>query len=136
MISNMPQSKPAKKTAAKMAKMPKARRRRRAPKTLRPKSASALVAAPAEPMARPWRVSEAMLAKTDDVTLKPILRDLILAEAARCGCDLATVNTEDRAKDQGSDAMTPAPARPSVWFGSVQTCWQFKAGTAGQPSKL
>jgi len=89
-------------------------------------------------MARPWRVSEEMLAKANDATLKPILRDLLLAEALRSGCDLTrvTINTDDRAADGGADATTPQPARPSQWLADCDTCWQIKVGTASEPKRL
>lgn len=73
-----------------------------------------------------------------DTDLKPILRDLIHAEAHRAACDIAAVfvNTEDKAGDEGADALTPRPNRPSSWLGTTPTCWQFKAGSAGAPAKL
>lgn len=94
--------------------------------------------APSEALSRPWRVSEDMLAKATDATLKPILRDLLLAEAIRAGCDLSRVriNVDDRAPDDGADAMTPKPAMASIWLGDSETCWQIKVGTAGEPARL
>jgi hypothetical protein len=89
-------------------------------------------------MSMPWRVSEEMLAKTNDAILKPILRDLLLAEALRAGCatSAVSINTDDRAPDGGADAVTPKPLNASDWLGDRETCWQFKIGAAGQPARL
>lgn len=90
------------------------------------------------PSARPWTVSPEAIARMSDVDLKPILRELIWAEARRYGCNPGEVfvNTEDRARDGGADAFTPKPAVPSDWLGTVQTCWQFKSGSAGEPAAI
>jgi len=63
---------------------------------------------------------------------------LLIAEAYKCGADqhAVVVNAEIKARDGGQDAYTPAPARPSPWLGDVETCWQFKAGSAGEAAAL
>jgi hypothetical protein len=62
----------------------------------------------------------------------------VFAEAFRTSTDASNViiNTEDKAADEGADATTPAPAGTSVWLGATATCWQFKAGSAGAPSRI
>lgn len=112
----------------------KAAARRRKPNDAAPIIGSTLPPS----MARPWRVLPERLADWSASDLKPVLRDLILAEAYRAGCDSTRViiNSDDQAADGGADAWTPKPTRPSRWLGDRDTCWQFKAGTAGQPAKL
>lgn len=33
-------------------------------------------------------------------------------------------------------AAAQPPAAPDDWLGSTATCWQFKAGSAGEPAQL
>lgn len=66
------------------------------------------------------------------------MRQLLRAQAYRTGADASKVivNTEDKAKDDGCDGWSPKPSQDDPWLGLAETCWQFKAGKAGQPSKL
>ena len=66
------------------------------------------------------------------------MRELLLAHGYRCGAAVSKirVNTERRAKDDGCDGWSPKPSAPDEWLGNAETCWQFKAGSAGQPAKL
>jgi hypothetical protein len=84
------------------------------------------------------KVSTALVAALDDRRLGELVNELLRAEAYRYGLDQSdiTVNAEENAKDGGCDAWSGRPARASAWLGSTATCWQLKAGTAGQPSKL
>lgn len=70
--------------------------------------------------------------------LNMLVGQLLRAQAYRCGCPLSEifVNTEGQASDDGCDAWSGQPRNPDEWLGSVKTCWQLKAGTAGQPAKL
>lgn len=70
--------------------------------------------------------------------LNALMADLLRAQAHRCGSQQSElrVNTEEKAKDDGCDGWSARPSRPDDWLGTTDSCWQFKAGTAGQPSKL
>lgn len=64
--------------------------------------------------------------------------DLLRAHAYRCRADVGRVivNTEGKAKDDGCDGWSPKPDSDDEWFGAAETCWQLKAGTAGQRAEL
>lgn len=66
------------------------------------------------------------------------MRQLLRAQAHRCGSPLSEVrvNTEGRSQDGGCDAWTARPATKDDWLGDTDTCWQLKAGTAGEPARL
>jgi len=66
------------------------------------------------------------------------MQNLLVNEAYRSGSDVTAVitNKELKAPDDGADATTPPGITSKQWLSDVETCWQFKAGTAGQPSKL
>ena len=86
----------------------------------------------------PWAVTEALVRHLSDVHLRNLMRDLLVDEAYRSGADVAKVqvNAETKAGDDGADALTPAGRTSLQWLGDVETCWQLKAGVAGQASKL
>lgn len=86
----------------------------------------------------PWAVSPEQVRFFNDTQLSDVMRALLLAHAYRCGADITKVlvNTEDKAADGGCDAWTPAPPVFDSWLSDVDTCWQLKAGQAGQPQKL
>ena len=46
------------------------------------------------------------------------------------------VNDEPKAKDDGCDAFSPSNDGTSSFLPGTDVCFQLKAGTAGQPSKL
>lgn len=73
-----------------------------------------------------------------DDELDQLVLELLRAQAYKCGADLTkiVVNTEEKAKDAGCDGWSPAPSNPDPWLGDVGTCWQFKAGDAGQPARI
>lgn len=85
-----------------------------------------------------WAVSEEVIRYLNDRQLNGLMRELLEAEVYRSGANISLmfVNTEVDAPDDGCDGLTPPPASRSVWLGGTETCWQFKAGKAGQPSKL
>lgn len=84
------------------------------------------------------QVSAERLAALRDDELSLLFRDLLRAHAYKTGVpsDAAYVNTEDKAKDDGCDAWSEAAASPDEWLGPECTCWQLKAGVAGEPSRL
>ena len=84
------------------------------------------------------KVSPTRISRLSDVELNELMSELLCAHAYRCGARISEVrvNTDGQAKDDGSDGWSPKPPITDEWFGSTNTCWQFKAGTAGQPSRL
>lgn len=78
------------------------------------------------------------IARMTDVELSQLMRELLHAQANRCGSPLSElrVNTDDKAPDGGCDAWTGKPRTKDDWLGDSDTCWQLKAGIAGQPAKL
>lgn len=84
------------------------------------------------------QVSPERIAVMSDEDLNVLMGQLLRAQAYKCGSPLneIRVNTEGKAKDDGSDGWSAKPARADDWFGSTDTCWQFKAGSAGEPARL
>jgi len=84
------------------------------------------------------QVSPERIAAMSDEDLKVLMGQLLRAQAYKCGSPLneIRVNTEGKAKDDGSDGWSAKPATPDDWLGSTDTCWQFKAGSAGEPARL
>ena len=84
------------------------------------------------------QVSPERIAAMSDENLNILMGELLQAQAYKWGSPLSEirVNTEGKAKDDGSDGWSAKPAIPDEWLGSIDTCWQFKAGTAGYPARL
>jgi len=84
------------------------------------------------------QVSPERIALLNEFELGQLMSDLLRAQAHRCGSPLSEVrvNTEEKAADAGSDGWTGKPATKDEWLGDAETCWQFKAGTAGEPARL
>ena len=82
------------------------------------------------------QVSPRRIAQLDDVDLNELMRELLRAQTSRCGCPDTSVNTDTDAPDDGCDGWSAQPAKADRWLGTTNTCWQFKAGSAGQPAKL
>ncbi len=84
------------------------------------------------------QVSPERIAAMSDGDLNVLMAQLLQAQSYKCGSrpDQIRVNTEGKAKDDGSDGWSAKPAIPDDWLGSVDTCWQFKAGSAGEPARL
>lgn len=84
------------------------------------------------------QVSRERIASLSDDDLSLLMEELLKAHAYRCGSPVSEirVNTEGRAGDAGCDGWSAAPEARDEWFGSTDTCWQFKAGTAGGPARL
>jgi len=74
------------------------------------------------------QVSPELIRALDDASLNEMMRELLLAQAYRCGADptQVRVNTEGQAKDDGCDGWSPMPAANDLWLDGVDTCWQFK----------
>jgi hypothetical protein len=86
----------------------------------------------------PWTVTEELVRHLTDVQLRNLMRDLSIDEAYRSGADVAKViiNAEVKAPDDGADALTPRGMTSHTWLSDTHTCWQLKAGSAGQAAKL
>jgi hypothetical protein len=84
------------------------------------------------------QVSKEVISTLNETRLGALMDALLHDHAYRCGAadSEVIVNTEEKAGDGGCDAWTPAPPQPDDWFGDSATCWQLKAGTAGEPAKL
>ncbi len=82
------------------------------------------------------QVPQSLIAALGDTDLNELMRELLAARARRCGCPDASVNTDIDARDDGCDAWSAQPTIEDLWLGSTDTCWQFKAGRAGEPAKL
>lgn len=86
----------------------------------------------------PWSIPGPAIRAMSDAVLGDVMRRLLTSEAVLRGCErpLVSINTEERAGDEGCDAWTPQPRNPGPWLGTTATCWQLKAGSAGQPKRL
>ena len=82
------------------------------------------------------QVSPRRIAQLDDADLNELMRELLSAQASRCGCADASVNTDLNASDAGCDGWSARPETEDRWLGNTHTCWQFKAGKNGEPAKL
>jgi hypothetical protein len=84
------------------------------------------------------QVSEEVVSNLNETGLTALMRELLHDHAYRCGAPVSEVivNTEEKAKDDGCDAWSPAPPQTDEWFGDGATCWQLKSGEAGQRAKL
>ena len=82
------------------------------------------------------QVSEGRIARLDTADLNELMRELLRAQGYRCGCPNTSVNTDPNASDEGRDGWSDRPAEADLWLGTTETCWQFKAGTKGQPANL
>jgi hypothetical protein len=73
-----------------------------------------------------------------DEDLNVLMGQLLRAQAYKSGSPLneIRVNTEGGAKDDGTNGWSAKLATPDDWLGSTDTCWQFKAGSAGEPARL
>jgi hypothetical protein len=120
------------RTLRKQTRKPRPRRRRK------PSSGSITPRIAADLSTSPWVVSPEQIRILTDTSLKQLMRNLVLAQAYRCAADISKVivNTEDKAADDGCDAWTPAPPTSDEWLSAFNTCWQFKAGSAGTPGGL
>jgi hypothetical protein len=84
------------------------------------------------------QVSPERIAAMGDTDLTFLMGELLRAQAYKCGSPPSEIriNTDDKAKDDGSDGWSSKGSIPDDWLGSVDTCWQFKAGSAGYPARL
>ncbi len=77
-----------------------------------------------------------VIAALNDADLNELMRVLLRDRAHRCGCLDTSVNTDTDVPDDGCDGWSARPATEDRWLGKTDTCWQFKAGKAGEPAKL
>lgn len=77
-----------------------------------------------------------LVARLDDVHLNELMGHLLPAQAYRCRCPDAYANANVNARDKGCDGWNARPADADRWLGETETCWQFKAGQAGEPAQL
>ena len=84
------------------------------------------------------QISPETIKLLDDARLKDLMDALLKSQAYRCGANVAEirVNSQVKAQDEGCDAWSPQPPSRDLWLGEAETCWQFKAGKAGQPAEL
>ncbi len=84
------------------------------------------------------QVSPERVAAMSDGDLNVLMGKLLSAQAYKCGSpsNEIRVNTDGNAKDDGCDGWSAKPVTPDNWLGSTHTCWQFKAGSAGEPARL
>ena len=84
------------------------------------------------------QVSHERVAAMSDDDLNKFMAQLLNAQARRCGSPVGEIrtNTQGKAKDDGCDGWSDKPGQADEWFGADDTCWQFKAGAAGEPARL
>lgn len=84
------------------------------------------------------QISAERVAALRDYELSEFFKELLRAHAYKTGvpADAAYVNAEDKAKDDGCDAWSGPAENPDDWLGREETCWQLKAGDAGEPNRL
>jgi hypothetical protein len=84
------------------------------------------------------QISPDFVANLSDEQLNQLMGRLLLAEAYKCKSPISEIrtNTELKASDDGCDGWTTKPEEEDEWLGSTNTCWQFKAGVAGEPARL
>lgn len=84
------------------------------------------------------QVPASLIAAMGEGELNRFMEMVIKAQAVKCGSPVNQIrlNTEEKAPDDGCDAWSAKPQKSDEWLGDEDTCWQFKAGTSGQPEKL
>lgn len=85
-----------------------------------------------------FQLTKAWVSRLGETNLDLLMHELLCAQSQRCGAPVTEVrsNTQTKAPDGGCDGWSGLPTQTDPWLGESVTCWQFKAGTAGQPSKL
>lgn len=84
------------------------------------------------------QVAPERIARLKDAELGKLMGQLLRAQSHRCGAPVSELltNTEEKAADDGADAWSGKPETPDEWLGDAETCWQLKAGDAGEPAKV
>ena len=84
------------------------------------------------------QISHYQISALREDQLNQLMNQLLLAQAYKCESTASKVliNTEIKSRDGGCDGWSDKPGSPDEWLGTTNTCWQFKAGKAGEPSKL
>jgi len=85
-----------------------------------------------------WQVSPSQIQVLEDYQLRDLMQALLWAEAVRCQANRSQVcvNQVLKAGDEGCDGESPAHSGSGDWMPVDMTCWQLKAGSAGEPAKL
>jgi hypothetical protein len=70
------------------------------------------------------QVSHERIAAFDDTDLTQLMRELLPAQAYRCGASVSEIriNTQGKAKDDGADGWSPKSLTADPWLGDAQTC--------------
>lgn len=86
----------------------------------------------------PWELEGDALDRLSDDQLRDLMEELIKSEALTCQMKVADIVIGDQIKatDDGCDGKTPTSDGSSDYLPAEVTCWQFKAGQNGTPSKL
>jgi hypothetical protein len=84
------------------------------------------------------RVNPERLRSLDDYRLRDLMVRLLRAEGHVCRSPANGIVVSDNVKagDGGCDGWSPAHQGRTDWLPGVDTCWQFKSGSAGEPAKL
>jgi hypothetical protein len=84
------------------------------------------------------QVSAKEIANLDEVQLRELVFRFCRFETALSKGDTARVlfPSEVKAADDGCDGSTPGNDGSSRWLPAGATCWQLKAGQAGEPGRL
>jgi hypothetical protein len=84
------------------------------------------------------RVSPDQIRILDDGGLRDLMQRLLEAEGRLCGVPASEIVVSDnlKAADAGCDGWSPAHVGRIDWMPGVETCWQLKSGSAGEPARL
>jgi hypothetical protein len=84
------------------------------------------------------RVSAEQIRSLDEDRLRDVMAHLLRAEGFLCEIPANEITVSDnvRAGDDGCDGWSPAHRARSDWLPDVETCWQLKSGSAGEPARL
>lgn len=84
----------------------------------------------------PLDLAPADIASLSNARLVQLCHALCRAEASLVGIASKDVlfGAQESAADEGCDGWTPRHDGGSQWIPKGETCWQVKAGTAGQPA--
>lgn len=132
-----------KRTAAK-AKSHKTRkpgpgRRVRKPDATRARPATASVKSNVMPSSprHAWSVDYEIIRNLTETRLVgQLVRTLLLAEAAAVRLDITKILVNSEPKGDMDVMRGRRNPSASPWLGDTDTCWQLKAGQAGEPSRL
>jgi len=126
-----------KRRAEAPARRPKGRGSRRSKRRATVKSPSPVIPIPRTPPGS-IEVRPRDIAALDDTQLRDVVSRLCKLQTWLQGGDASKVSFayELKASDLGGDGTTPRNKGGSTWLPASPTCWQLKAGTAGEPAAL